>query len=127
MTPMNEPDIKSPESSEVAELKRQCSALNRQVVTLLLAIFVVSGTLTVFLGVQARRLGKNLDAIRPQARQVMDASLREGPVINNFMARLADYGRTHPDFAPIVAKYRLGTNAAAMKPGTNTAPATSKK
>jgi hypothetical protein len=124
---MSEPENRTPESSELVEVKQQCAALHRQVVILVMAIFVVSGTLTVYLGVQARRLGKNLDAIRPQARQVMDASLREAPVINNFMVKLADYGRTHPDFAPIVAKYRLGTNAAASRTGTNMPAAAPKK
>jgi hypothetical protein len=78
---------------------------------LLVALFVVSGTVTVFIGIQSRRMGNDLKAVRPQARQIMEAAAKEQPVINRFMAQLADYGRTHPDFAPIMAKYRMTTNA----------------
>lgn len=111
---MSEPENRTPESSQLAELKSQCDVLNRQVVKLLLALFVVSGTMTVFLGMQARWTGKALEVDRPQAREVMDRWSKEEPVVTTFMSKLADYGRTHPDFAPIISKYRL-TNPAAYK------------
>jgi hypothetical protein len=119
---MNEPENRTPESSEIAELQGRCNTLNRQMGVLLVALFVVSGTLTVFLGVQSRRVGKNLQSIQPQAQMVIAASQKEAPVISSFMAKLVDYGRTHPDFAPIMVKYHLNTNAAAS--GTNSSSAT---
>jgi hypothetical protein len=108
---MNETETKTADASELSELKRQCRVLSRQVLLSLLALFVVSGTLTVYLGIQSRRVGKDLEIVRPQARQVVEASAKEEPVIRSFMAKLVDYGKAHPDFAPIVAKYRLTTNA----------------
>ena len=45
----------------------------------------------------------------------MEALARETPHIQEFMARLADYGRTHPDFQPIVVKYGL-TNSGPAAP-----------
>jgi hypothetical protein len=120
---MNEPENRTPDTSELTDLKRQCSALGRQVVMLLVALFVVSGTLTVFVGVQSRRMGNDLKAVRPQATQIIEAAAKEQPVINKFMAQLADYARTHPDFAPIMAKYRLATNAPVSGVSTDAVPA----
>jgi hypothetical protein len=116
---MNETEPKTSDSTELADLKAQCGALRRQNVLLLVALFVVSGTLTVFLGMQSRILAKNLANLRPEAQQVVDRSQREEPVISAFMTKLADYGRTHPGFAPIMNKYGLSTNPAAYK--TNSA------
>jgi hypothetical protein len=121
--PMNETENKTPDSSELSEIKSQCSALNRQVVMLLVALFMVSGTITVFVGIQSRRMGNDLKAVRPQARQIMEAAAKEQPVINRFMSQLADYGKAHPDFAPIMAKYRLATNAPAAGSITDVPPA----
>jgi hypothetical protein len=121
---MNETDIKTGVFSDQVDLKQQCAALSRQVTLMLVALFLVSGTLTVFLGIQARRIGKDLDAIRPQARQIMESSAKEEPMINAFMVKLVEYGKTHPDFAPIAAKYRLNTNTvAALKAAAAAAPA----
>jgi hypothetical protein len=114
---MNEIENKPSGNSEVTELKAQCSALSRQVSMLILALFLVSGTLTVFLGIQARWLGKNLTTLRPQAKQAMEASVKEMPVINAFVAKLTDYGKSHTNFQPFIVKYGLtGTNGNALNP-----------
>lgn len=108
---MNESETKSTNASEVAELKEQCAFLNRQVTILLLALVLTSVTFAGFVGLQVRRIGKDLDAVRPQARQITEASAKEMPVLQTFMSKLADYGKAHPDFQPIVNKYGLTTNA----------------
>lgn len=92
-----------------------CGELQRRTTRLLVGLIVLSFTLAFFVGFQVRRTGKDLDAIRPQARQMMTASEKEEPTINAFVAKLTEYGRTHPDFAPIMAKFRLSTNSAASK------------
>jgi hypothetical protein len=120
---MNEPEDKLANSSELDELKEQCMGLRRQATVLLLGLIVLSFTLAFFVGFQVRRAGKDLDAVRPQARQMMEASPKEEPTITGFVTRLAEYGRTHQDFMPIMAKYGIGTNLAASKPNTNSAPA----
>ena len=63
---MNEIQSKPPESPETIELKNRCAALDRRLGFLLLAVFIISGTLTVFIGVQSRRLGRDLEASRPR-------------------------------------------------------------
>jgi hypothetical protein len=126
---MNDPENRIPDGSELAELKHQVGDIRRLVVTLLLGLFAVSGTFTGLMWVQSRRVGRQLDQVRPQAIQVIDASLKEGPQISMFLSKLVDYSRTHPDFKPILMKYRLGTNAAAytsnmgpMSLSSNTTP-----
>ena len=65
---MNESEMDSPPPTELTD---QIAALRRQMITLLLALIVVSGTLTVYLWYQSRITGKEIDAIRPQAMQMM--------------------------------------------------------
>ena len=121
---MSEPENQSPDASELEELKEQCAALRSQMTALLLALVVVSGTLSAYLFVQAHRARNDLKEFKPQATPIIEASTRDEPIIRYFAARLADYGRTHPDFVPILKKYGIPvTNTtAAPKP----APATKK-
>jgi hypothetical protein len=89
------------------ELLDQVVALRQQVFTLLLALVVVSGTLTVYLYRQASTIGKDLNAVKPQATQMIEAFKREQPSMENFVKQLTAYGTTHPDFQPILKKYGI--------------------
>jgi len=120
-------------NSELDDLKDQCASLNSLVNTLLVALTVISLTLTAFIGLQSRRAGKDVKAIRPQATQIIEAFQKQQPVIKKFVAQLAAYGKTHPDFEPIMKKYDLSgatnpaTPAAPTTPTTPAIPATPKK
>ena len=109
---MIEPENQNPEASELGELKEQCAALRSQTTALLLALVVLSGTFSAFLFVQARRARGDLVAFRPQANQIAEASKREEPAIRDFFAKLNEFGRTHPDFLPVLNKYKIQTPAA---------------
>ena len=89
------------------ELMDQVVALRHQVFTLLLALVVVSGTLTVVLYRQARLTGKDIDMIKPQATQIIEAFKRDRPSMETFVKQLTAYGNTHPDFQPILKKYGI--------------------
>ena len=93
------------------DLLDQVVALRQQVFTLLLALVVVSGTLTVFLYRQASLAGKDLKAIKPQATAMIDQFRREQPSMENFVKQLTAYGVTHPDFQPILKKYGIVPSA----------------
>ena len=95
------------ESSTPNDLAEQIALLRRQTFTLLLALVVVSGTLTVFLYRQASLTKRDITAIRPQAVQLIQAYNQEIPIIQGFARQLVAYGATHPDFEPIVKKYQL--------------------
>jgi hypothetical protein len=85
----------------------QISALQRQVFALLLALIVVSGTLTVYLYRQASISGKDIDAIKPQAQQIIGVYNQNQTLMVNFVNQLVAYGQTHPDFGPVLAKYGI--------------------
>ncbi|MFO1477266.1 MAG: hypothetical protein U1F98_11505 [Verrucomicrobiota bacterium] len=106
---MNEPEFKSPETAGTAAAD-QIAALQRQVQLLLVGLVLVSMTLTAFLGLQSRRVGKQFAVLKANAALAADAKKKEDPFIQAFMGRLIEFGKTHPDFGPILAKYKLITN-----------------
>ena len=92
------------ESLTPAELSNQIAALRRQAFTLLLALIIVSGTLTVFLYRQATLTRRDITAIRPQATQVIQAYNQNISSIQTFVKQLVAYGQAHPDFQQQVLK-----------------------
>ncbi len=96
----------------------EIAALKRQMFSLLLALIVVSGTLTVYLYRQASVTGKDIAAIKPQATQIIGAFNKDQKLIVEFVNALVAYGQTHPDFQPVLRKYGIGVkpNAAAAAP-----------
>ena len=92
------------ESSTDTELSEQIAALRRQTFTLLLALIVVSGTLTVFLYRQASLTRRDIAAVKPQASQVIQAFNQNRAHIQTFVQALAAYGQTHADFQQQVLK-----------------------
>ena len=101
---MNETETNSPAQTELMD---QIVALRHQVFTLLLALVVVSGTLTVYLYRQASVTGKDIAAIKPQAMQMIKAFNESHVGMENFVKQLSIYGSTHPDFQPILKKYGI--------------------
>jgi len=101
---MNESETNSPAQNELMD---QIVALRHQVFTLLLALVVVSGTLTVYLYRQASVTGKDIAAIKPQATKIIQAFAQRRAGMENFVKQLSVYGSTHPDFQPILIKYGI--------------------
>ena len=101
---MNESETNSTAQTELMD---QIVALRHQVFTLLLALVVVSGTLTVYLYRQANVTGKDIAAIKPQATQIIKKFSENRVGMENFVKQLEAYGNTHPDFQPILRKYGI--------------------
>jgi hypothetical protein len=101
---MNESETNSPAQTELTD---QIVALRHQVFSLLLALVVVSGTLTVYLYRQASLTGRDIAAIKPQAMQIIRAFSENRVGMENFVKQLTAYGSTHPDFQPILRKYGI--------------------
>jgi hypothetical protein len=120
---MSELENRLPDTSELGQLKEQCAELRRLATFLLLGLVVLSFTFAFFVGFQVRRTGKDLDAVRPQMKQMLEFTAKEEPIIRNFMTSLSDYARKHPEFQALIAKYRIGTNA----PSAASAPASAPK
>jgi hypothetical protein len=116
---MNESETNPPMQTELMD---QIVALRHQVFTLLLALVVVSGTLTVVLYRQAKLTGKDIAVIKPQATLIIQAFSRDRPGMENFVKQLTAYSVTHPDFQPILRKYGV-----VPQPQPAAAPAAPKK
>ena len=95
---MNETETNSPAPGELAE---QVLALQRQVFTLLLALIVVSGTLTVYLYRQASVTRKDINAIRPQAEKIIS-------VFNQNRAGIAGVRRPTCHLRPDASRFPAG-------------------
>jgi hypothetical protein len=111
----NQPNF-TPTQPDIKELQGQFDQLQQLVSSLLLVLIVISGTLTIFLMRQWRFVTAEIDTAAPQAAQLMMEHTNNYAMTQDFVRKLAEYGRTHADFAPIVAKYRL--NDSLPKPGT---------
>jgi hypothetical protein len=111
---MNEPENTLQDLSETADLKQQVAELTRQTGRLFVGLVIVSLMLASFVGLQARRADKDLDQIRPQATQLLEANKKEAPAIQGFVSQLGVYGQGHPDYAEkVLAKYGIKPGAAA--------------
>jgi predicted negative regulator of RcsB-dependent stress response len=108
----------TPTNPEVNELSAQCQWLRRQIQTILILLILVSATLTGFLWMQVRYAGRDLSTqYRPA---IEEWTKKQGPAIDDFVRKLADYGRQHPDFNAIYIKY--GLNQATQAPPSTVAP-----
>lgn len=113
---MSELDIKTPPAPEPADWQEERARLERQITFLLVALVILSVTVTVFLWRQVRYAKRDLEMLRPVAAQVIQEFNQKKPEVDSFIARLFEYGRAHPDFVPIINKYQI-------KPLTGAPPA----
>jgi hypothetical protein len=99
--------------SPASDLQDQVASLRTTVTFLLTCSIIVAAAFTFFMYRQARLTRAELDILRPQAEQI-DAQYQKlvGPEMEAFGRKLAEYGMSHPDFAPIMTKYGLGKSAA---------------
>ncbi|MGB8167535.1 MAG: hypothetical protein WCF18_08585 [Chthoniobacteraceae bacterium] len=111
----------------ITDTNSEIEALKRQVFSLLLALIVVSGTVTTYLFYQSSAAGNELNNIRPQATQIINAFNQNQALMNSFISQLVEYGKAHPDFRPVLLKYGIvPTGTAPMAPAA-AAPAAPKK
>ena len=104
---MDNLDNKTPLQPNANDLQAQCDALRHLVVSILILVIVISGTFNIYLLRQWRSASKDLAGIRPQAAQMIaDYQKVSAPMMNDFVKKITDYGRTHPDFAPILTQVR---------------------
>jgi hypothetical protein len=101
------------------DLSAQVAALRRHALTLLLALIVVSGTLTVYLFQQARQAGRDV----AQEKQIIANLNQNRPAIDGFVNQLIAYGAKNPDFAQqILKKYGIVSNPPAPAAPAPAAP-----
>jgi hypothetical protein len=81
----------------------EISALRNQVFFLLLALIVVSGTVTVYLYRQASILGRDVNA----NQKLVNAYNKGQPAVATFANQLGAYSMTHTEIRPVLAKYGI--------------------
>lgn len=81
----------------------ELTALKNQVFTLLIALIVVSGTLTVYLYRQVSLAGKDIAA----GQQLTSVLNQNEAAVQTFVTRLVAYGQKHPEFVPVLKKYGI--------------------
>jgi hypothetical protein len=116
----------SPASSELIELKSACADLQAQTHTLRIILLFVMGSLCLFFWREASFNGRIALQMQPQvmqAAQFIDTLNKQGTSIEKQLqalqgavSRLVDYGRTHPDYVPILNKYGVPVTPAAAAP-----------
>ncbi len=116
---MDNLDTPTPSQPGANDLQAQVDGLRHLVVSLLILVIVMSGTLNIYLLRQWRSVSKDLAGVRQQAAQMMAEYQKvTGPLMTDFVKKLTEYGRTHADFAPVLAKYNI------RPPGATNAPPT---
>jgi hypothetical protein len=121
---MDNLDNKTPLQTGVNDMQARYDALQHLIVSILILVVVISGTLNIYFLRQWRTVSKDLAGIRPQAAQMIAEYQKvSAPLMTDFIKKITEYGRTHPDFAPVMTKYNLkpaGTTGA--PPATPAAP-----
>ena len=120
-------DLETKPESNATGSRNEYEGMQRQLNLLLIAVVILSGTFSVFLWRQTRYLRRDLEGLKAQGGPAIQRYNQEKPTVDAFVAKVAEYARSHPDFAPIAKKYQLHsiTNvpAAATQP---VAPAANK-
>jgi len=109
-------------SSEVTELRNLCNALQAQTNTLRIVLLVVVAALSLFFWREAGYNGFAAAQMQPQVVQAtqyiehlskQDSSIeKQLQGIQTAVGRLMEYGKTHPNYAPILAKHGVPVTAA---------------
>ena len=108
---------------DATDLQTELESLRHLVVSVLILMIVVSGTLSIYLLRQWRTTTKDLANIRPQVQRMVEVYQKdEFPWMQDILKKFTEYGRTHPDYMPILAKYNVKPNAPAGAPPTSVTP-----
>jgi hypothetical protein len=120
---MNEPENKNLTAPDSADWQEQYESLRHSLVSTLVLVIVLSGALNLFLLRQVKYARLDLDNFRQYANaQIATYKSNDGPLLETFLRNIVEYGRTHPDFAPIMEKYNL--KAGPVAAGAPAAPTT---
>lgn len=98
-------------------------ALQYQLNTLLILLFIMSGTLAVHFYVQCRYSGREVRNLREHALpQINQYNTNTLPQVQRFLNDLARYAEQHSDVVPILVRYGLVARREAPAPGATPAP-----
>ena len=107
---MNEPEnikptpASSTPASDEQNLRAQVDSLLKLFSATLVVLLIISGALNLFLLRQMMTVRKDVMTMGPT---VVNYEKNDLPQLQNFVALLQNYAKTHPDFVPVLAKYGL--------------------
>ena len=105
---MNDLENKNTSTVDADSWQQHCATLQKQISTLLIALVVLSGTLTFYLFRQYRFTKAGLEAAKLNIVPAMQAfSKNDKPLMDGFIVKLVEFGRTHPDFLKVVAAHGI--------------------
>jgi hypothetical protein len=119
-----------PAQPDLNQLREQYESLRGLVVSALVLVIVLGASFDLFLLRQVKFTRAELAAIRPGATQIIsDYQAGSARMMDEFVKKITDYGQTHPDFAPILAKYgiRPGAPTGAVSTAVPPVPVKAKK
>jgi hypothetical protein len=118
---MTENNLEASSDSVIKDLQGQVHSLRLLVICTLAILFIFSACVNFYLAHQSRIAKAQAD----EAEKIITQFNNFGaPWANDFWNRLLAYSKTHPDFNPIVEKYRPYITAPPQ--GSTTAPAPKK-
>ncbi len=98
-------DFASP-NENMADVQQE--GLRKLFLATLVAVLILAGSMNIFLIRQMVFMRKDLEAVRPQVKLIMETYQKvEEPQIKGFINALVTFSRTHPDFSPVLAKYKI--------------------
>jgi hypothetical protein len=110
---MNEPENTPQSAPRSVDGNETCESLRRQINLLFGALVLTSFTLTAYLGLQARRASMDYTLAKPRAEEAVKLFQQDNVTVEAALAKLADFGRSHPDFQTnILNKYKISKPAA---------------
>ena len=89
----------------LADLQAKYDSLQQLMVGAFILLLILAGTLCMFFQRQASNLKNDLGLLRQQTTNMVAQLKLNEPFIDELLRKFQDYGRTHPDFMPILAKY----------------------
>lgn len=99
-------------------LREQVQALQHLVVSLLILVVIISGTLSIFLLRQWRLTSKEVAGLN---NMITEFNKDRGAKNEALISKLTEFGRTHPDFVPILGHYGINpANATGTAPSSTT-------
>src|SRR5437588_9947934 len=109
---------------EVNELQVQCESWRQLVLSALVLLVIIGGTLCIYLRWQFKTVSNELENAFPQVTTILSQyHNRQAPAQDQFVKKLADFGRAHQDFGAVIMKYTPVLPLFGVNTNTLTAPA----
>lgn len=94
--------------SSPENLQQQVESLRSLLIGALMALFLLSVAVNLFLYRQDSLVRKELAAVRAGSRNLLaDFEANKQPLIQRFISKLQEYAKAHPDFQPVLRKYNI--------------------